>query len=71
MAKKYGQTETEKFYEEMQTCREINKKIMDFGISQRQILRLVYLLSLELENPEHMNKISSMVKELENEGKLI
>jgi hypothetical protein len=33
-----------------QTCRDIIKKINDFGVSQLQIINLIYLLALELED---------------------
>lgn len=58
MEHKFGLSETEKYYKQMQDCRDIVKKIMDFGVSQKQVMRLIYLLSLELENNDHMTKIS-------------
>lgn len=42
--------------------REIVQHILDFGISQYQILKISYLLSLELENKEKMVDISSTIK---------
>jgi hypothetical protein len=35
-------------------CREIVKRIREYGVNQRQILYLVQLLALELENREVM-----------------
>ena len=38
-------------------CRDIVKEIKTFGISQRQLLYLVYLLSLEIENRDVMQAL--------------
>lgn len=38
-------------------CREIVKEIRGFGVSQRQILYIIYLLSLEIENRETMQAL--------------
>ena len=46
--------------------REIVSEIMKFGVSQKQILRIIYLLALELEQREHMLNISNLVQEIEN-----
>jgi tRNA(Glu) U13 pseudouridine synthase TruD len=42
-------------------CREIVREIKKFGVSQRQILYLIYLLSLELENVEVMRELAKTV----------
>jgi hypothetical protein len=47
-------------------CREIVKKIKDYGINQRQLVYLVYLLALELENREMMLTITKTVGEQRN-----
>lgn len=44
-------------------CREIIKEIKKFGVSQRQILYLIYLLSLELENVEVMRSLARSIGE--------
>lgn len=46
-----------------QKCRGIVRTINDFGISQREKLFLIYLLSLELENRESMLKITKSIGE--------
>lgn len=42
-------------------CREIVKEIKGFGVSQRQLLYLIYLLSLEIENRETMQALAKAV----------
>lgn len=46
-----------------QKCRGIVRTINEFGVSQREKLFLIYLLSLELENRDAMLKISKTVGE--------
>tara|TARA_A100001011_G_C14065475_1_gene737975 strand:- start:142 stop:378 length:237 start_codon:yes stop_codon:yes gene_type:complete len=64
MTKKlYGKTEEEIVASESLECRDIVKTILDYGVSQRQILHICKLLSLELEDTNAMKKISSLVNE--------
>lgn len=44
-------------------CREIVLEIKKFGVSQRQILYLIYLLSLELEDISLMRSIVKIIGE--------
>ena len=59
---KFGQTSFEKKSADSQGSREIVAEILDFGVSQQQILRIAYLLSLELENIDAMKTISQCIK---------
>jgi hypothetical protein len=59
---KFGQTNFEKKAEGAQKSREIVAEILNFGVSQQQILRIAYLLSLELENIDAMKNISQCIK---------
>ena len=61
--KRYGTTSLEQSAKESQQCRDIVAEILNFGVSQQQILRVAYLLSLELENREAMVNISTCIKE--------
>ena len=54
---------SEKLAEENEECRKIIKEINNFGVTQRQILLIIYLLSLELENAEEMKIITDVMKE--------
>ena len=42
--------------------REIKKEILDFGITQPEILKLIEILCLELENTELMKEITVLLK---------
>lgn len=63
--KKYGSTQEEDRAVDMHECRQIVKVIMDYGVSQTQLLRIIGLLALELENRDYMQQVSSLAKRLE------
>ena len=44
-------------------CREIVQTVLDYGVNQKEIYQLIYLLSLELENIDHMKKITNFISE--------
>jgi len=44
--------------------REIVKVVLDYGITQPQIYHMIYLLSLELENVEHVKTLTSTLSDL-------
>lgn len=68
MSKKlYGKTQEEKVATESLECRDIVKTIVDYGVSQRQLLHICKLISLELEDVNAMKRISSLVGELLDE----
>ena len=47
-----------------QECREIVREIKEFGVTgQRQLLYLIFLLSLEVEDHDTMKKLTSTCKE--------
>ncbi len=52
-------------------CREIVKEITDFGVNQRQIYFLMYLLSLNLENLKNMRELSSILRVIEEKTHII
>jgi hypothetical protein len=60
----YGQTESEKLAAEKQVCRQILAEINKFGISQRQAMFLIYLLSSELEDIEAMQTLTTVIREI-------
>jgi hypothetical protein len=59
--KKYGATPEENNILETAKCREITNEILNFGINQCQLIKLIKLLSLELEDRDLMLKIISVV----------
>ena len=60
----FGQLSSEKSAIENQQCREIVNEILNFGINQRQLMMIIYLLSLNVENIEVMQELSAAVKTL-------
>lgn len=66
--KKYGTSKDESRADDMHRCRQIVRTVMDFGINETQKLRLISLLALELENRDHLQQISSLIKRLEQGG---
>lgn len=43
-------------------CRNIHKEIIDFGVSQKELVKLIELLSLELEDITLMKQIANIIK---------
>ena len=60
----YGQLSSEKMAEENLVCRQIVKEISMLGISERQRTFIIYLLAMELENQEHVQAITAVVKDV-------
>ena len=58
----FGVTPVEAKAKDSQKSREIVAEILNFGVSQQQILRIAYLLSLELEDTHAMQNISQCIK---------
>jgi len=58
---KYGKTEQEVEVEKTVQCRQIVKEILNFGVDELQKRKIIYLLSLELEDRETMVQISKII----------
>ena len=67
MIKKYGKLKEEKRLEQSIVAREITKTIMDYGVSQYQIAKIIYLLSLELEDRNVLSSVAEAIKPLLSE----
>ena len=63
MTKRYGKIKEEERLEQAIKAREITKTIMDYGVSQYQIAKIIYLLSLELEDRSMSDDIIGTVQE--------
>lgn len=63
---RYGQTKSEKEADQFFQCRQIVQEILEFGVSQKQILRIIKLLSLELEDRNALESLAKTVKDIEN-----
>ena len=61
-AEKIGTSEAERAAAESLKCRQIVAEITGFGVSQREILRIMHLLSLELENRETMSSLVEILR---------
>jgi len=46
----------------LEKCRQINKEIVDFGVSNKEIIKIIELLSFELEDTDLMRSIHSLLK---------
>lgn len=64
-AQYYGKLDSEKQAEHNLVCRKIVKEITDFGVTQNQILMIIYLLALQLEDQEHLRAVTEVVKEIQ------
>ncbi len=60
----YGQLNSEKLARENEDCRRIVKEVLNVGLTQRQHMFLIYLLSLELENIEYVQTLADVIKEI-------
>mgnify|MGYP001212571897 CR=1 FL=1 len=47
----------------LEKCRSIKHEIVNFGISELEMIKLIELLSLELENVSLMRGINTLIKE--------
>jgi len=60
----FGQLSSEKLASENEECRKIVKEVLNVGLTQRQQMFLIYLLSLELENISHVKDLTDVIKEI-------
>ena len=42
-------------------ARQIVQEVLDFGVNQEQIIKIIYILSLEIENRELMISVSQLI----------
>lgn len=54
-------TEDDFDYKSIKKCRSIIQEILNYGVSQYEIKKLIHLLSLELEDIDLMKEISSLL----------
>jgi hypothetical protein len=60
----YDQLKSEKLAQENEDCRKIVKEILNIGLTQRQHMFLIYLLTLELEDINYVKDITDVIKEI-------
>jgi|TARA_Y100000034_G_C6828501_1_gene373785 hypothetical protein len=62
--KRYGKLKEEERLEDVIKSRDIVQEILNFGVSQRQIAKIIQLLALELEDRDILNRVSSAINPL-------
>lgn len=62
MSAHYGQSEADVEAKKITECREIVKRIIEFGVDNGQILNIIQFLALNLEDHEQMVEITQLVK---------
>ncbi len=60
----YGEIAGERRTNDSIQAREISQEILNFGVSQFQIAKIIYLLSLELEDRDVLLSVGSAIKPL-------
>lgn len=68
--KKYGETESDIWAKDSLKCREIVSEIMNFGVSQTQILQVINLLAMELEDRNQMLAFRNIYRSIQEEKPL-
>ena len=61
---KIGKTDNEIDAEQLLECRKIVKNLVQFGITEKQKIQIIYLLSLELESRDALNIFVDSVKKV-------
>ena len=59
--KQFGTSEEEKEIQDRIKAREIVQSVLDYGVSQQQILQIINLFALELENVSLMKEITGTI----------
>ena len=56
---------------DIEKCREIVKEIVNFGVTQDQLLLVMQLLSYELEDHEKMQELTNILRDYLREKKFL
>ena len=63
---KIGKTQEELEADQIFECRAIVKNLVNFGVSEKQKLQIIYLIALELESRDALKAITDLVSELKS-----
>lgn len=63
---KIGKSQEELEADQIFECRAIVKNIVNFGVSEKQKLQIIYLLALELESRDSLKSITDLITELKS-----
>lgn len=66
MAELFGVTQGDEHAKSMLLCRQIAKTIVDYGVSDRDIMTIIRLLTYELEDHDTCRELVCVLKELGN-----
>jgi len=67
-AQRYGTTEIEEHAEQSQRAHEIVQEILNFGVTQKQLLLIIKRLALNLENGSHMKQLAKLADKCIKDG---
>jgi hypothetical protein len=67
----YGNSSDDETIQESAEAREIVSKILDYGVSQKQILYIINDLALNLENQDHVRRLVNLIKDFREEMLII
>ena len=57
--------------QDIEICRQVVKEIVNYGVTQNQILLIMQLLSYELEDTEKMQELSTILRDYIREKKFL
>ncbi len=67
----YGTSVDNKVLKESQESRKIVAEIMEYGVSQQQILYIMADLAMNLEDPHHMKRILNVVRDVKEDTLIV
>lgn len=63
----YGTSLDDKTIKESQEAREIVAEILNYGVSQKQILYIINDLAMNIENHDHMKRIVNTIRDVKED----
>jgi hypothetical protein len=69
--RQYGTSIDDKILKESNDARIIVSKIMDYGVSQNQILFIINDLAMNLENQDHLRRIINVIRDIKDDTLIV
>lgn len=60
-AKQFGTSSEEQLIQDKIKAREIVQTVLEYGVNQKQLQQMIYLLSMELENVSLMKELTQTI----------
>ena len=60
-AKQFGTSEEEEIIQDKIKAREIVQTVIEYGVNQKQLEQMIYLLAMELENVSLMKDLTQLI----------